>query len=96
MQFMFVDKNIRIHGVFRLLTTPIIGCFVIAAICIIFDSVSNIWLRATLKIAVSVVLYAAVQITLKNELVMELKETIIAKICNSNNTRDEKELKRVE
>ena len=93
MQFMFVDKNIKIHGVIRMLATPIIGCFAIAITCILFDSVSNIWLRVSLKISVSVLLYALVQIVLKNELFMELKCTFSSKIISRNNTQEREGIK---
>lgn len=61
------DKQIKLKKVTRIILMPIIGCFVIAFVCIVSANITNIWIRIIVSITVSILLYVLIQWIGKNE-----------------------------
>ena len=47
--------------------SPCVGCLSIIAICWIFQDISNLYIRFSCKVIISVIIYALVEIIMKNE-----------------------------
>ncbi|SDB26521.1 Membrane protein involved in the export of O-antigen and teichoic acid [Ruminococcaceae bacterium FB2012] len=66
------DKKIRIDNIFRIMFPPIVGCCVIVLICFVFSHLANVWIRIVVSVSVSVISYFAVQMVMKNKLILEI------------------------
>lgn len=75
-----VDKKVRITSIPKIIIPPIVGCVMILLVCMTFRFVENVFIRTFTCIGISGVLYLVVQIILKNELVLELLDTVKKKL----------------
>lgn len=72
-----VDKEIHIEKKIKLFTSPIVGCVGLFAFCkIVLKIVSSLWLKTSVCIVGSVIVYGAVLIVMKNETVFSLLSSI--------------------
>ncbi len=67
-----VDKRISINGLWKLFISPVIGCLLIIAICLISRPINNLFFRAIVSIGTSAIIYFVIQILFKNELIIDL------------------------
>ena len=71
-----VEKNVKMERIGKMILAPIIGCIGIMAICLGCKIIGNLWVRIIMSISGSAVVYGAVQILMKNELVSDMIEII--------------------
>lgn len=70
------DKRIQIKGIRSFLLSPSIGCVGMIPVFLLFDGISGLWLKTILKIFVSVCIYILIQYVMKNQIFIELVNSI--------------------
>lgn len=70
--FFRIDKRIHIEKIIKVFISPIIGCVAIVVVCYLCKGIDNLYIRSIINICISTVVYGALQIVLRNELVLEL------------------------
>ena len=78
--FLKVDKRIHIDKILLSILSPMVGCGLIVATCLLFRSIQNTYTRTVISIGISATLYFITQILLRNELVIEVLDAITHKI----------------
>ncbi len=66
------DKKIHLSRIQDVIISPVIGSLAICIICFLLRTISSLWLRTILSVAISVAIYGVIQILAKNQLVYEL------------------------
>ena len=74
--FFKVDKKIQVGSILSLLVSPVIGCLLIYAVCAICSQVENLFIRTFTSIIISGCAYFAIQVFMKNELVLDLLNSL--------------------
>jgi O-antigen/teichoic acid export membrane protein len=75
----YVDKEIKLENVSKILLPPIVGSFAIAIIIVSCTHVlKNLWLRTGSSIVISVFIYFLIQILLKNDLITGILDNLIS------------------
>lgn len=79
-----MDKRIHINNIKTIFIAPIIGCLLIAFICYVMKAFSlSLWLETSLTICLSVIVYFAIQLIFKNDIVVDeievVKDKVLAK-----------------
>ena len=77
-----VDKHIKLTKLTNLIVTPLIGCIFIVVVCLGFSFVNNIFIRALSSVILSVLIYVAVEIIIKNELAVDLIKSVFGRLKN--------------
>ena len=69
--FFKIDRKITVGRIWPLFVHPLIGCCFIAAICLVCKWIGNFWLRTIMSVVMSAGFYFAIEIWMKNEIVLE-------------------------
>ncbi len=77
-----VDKRIRIYNMFKMLVEPVIGCLAIVVICFMCRNIAYLFIRTAVCVCLSVLAYMLIMQLLKNQVYMELLQSIIGTIRN--------------
>lgn len=77
------DRKVKLTKIGKMVITPIIGCMGIYIVCLLFESIQNVFLRTILSITLSSVLYFFIQYIGKNELFGEIFEKACSVIHSS-------------
>lgn len=77
-----IDKRITIKSKTKIFIPPIVGCIVIIVSCLLLKGIGNVFIRTFTCVGLSGILYLLVQIVMKNELVLELLNTVEKKAKN--------------
>lgn len=75
-----VDKRIKIQRIGKLALSPAVGCVGIVLVCLAFSGIANLAPRILLSISCSVVVYAGIQLVMKNELSYEVIQIFLRKL----------------
>ena len=78
-----VDKRIRVNQLFRVFFAPVVGCVLIVCICLATRGIKGLYIRTFLSIFASAGGYALIQLTLRNELAMEVFNAFTRKITKN-------------
>ena len=75
-----VDKRIKIDKARSLFIYPILGCVGIVACCLLCRMISNLYIRTTISVGLSAVVYCIIQLLLGNDMVIEIINSISMKV----------------
>lgn len=82
-----VDKNVKIDGIIRLVLSPVAGCLLIVLLCMLCKGLQNLFVRTLSSVVLSGIGYIFVQIILKNELCIEIFESLRRKVNRNKRNR---------
>lgn len=74
------DKKIYIKNIWGVFLSPIIGCILIVIICILGKKIKLFWGRMIFNIGISIISYFAIQIILKNSIILENVYSLLKKV----------------
>lgn len=78
--FFKVDKRIKIPNIKPLIMGPVIGCIGIAICCLLCANISSFIGRTIISILSSIVVYFILQIVTKNDMVIEIINSVCMKV----------------
>lgn len=79
--FFKIDKRIKIPNIKPLIKGPIYGCIGITIICFLCDGISSFVIRTILSITLSIIVYFAIEILAKNDMIIEMINTVSLKVA---------------
>lgn len=79
-----VDKRIKIEKVSPLIMGPVIGCLAITGVCMLCKSITSLYLRTIISVSLSILVYMLVQLIMKNDMVIDIINTISRKILKKD------------
>lgn len=78
--FFKVDKKIKIPNIKPLIKGPVYGCIGITVCCIFCSYILSFIVRTILSVSLSVLVYCAIQILTKNDMIIEMINSVSMKI----------------
>lgn len=76
-----VDKKIHVNRWRNILAAPILGsCFILCFVIFVKNIIANLWIKTIISVGGSVILYFIIQLIMKNDIVISIKESIMKKL----------------
>ena len=78
---LLMDRRVKVNGIIKLVSSPLLGCITIVLICLLFKSIIyNIFIKTFLSILFSSIIYFIILILMKNEFAIYFIFPILRKL----------------